>query len=326
MARGGTLSDHLEQLGSSQQLTEFCQRLARILYFLHYEALGEYRAENERKGEGGPLGFMHRDVKPQNIVWTDPARTPESMYLLDFGISKVVYTEEYRPYLNCGTSSYKAPEIGDGRVYCANVDVYSFGCVLYEVLTGGQRLLSHAGLRTSLQERVQYVEGRLDELQYKLRARNEELGREEWEVEWWMHLLRNTLCPKAQKRWGTRELVRVMEQGTTGGTRVEEVPGLKDIVVREELFTFQWEQFRLSLLQHKIDCLFEYLYFDRPNHSKFITFVFIKFVTLFVVERFLRLKRWAESRHKPQWQMLKRTVHIERMQDVLKNCPKKLER
>jgi len=50
---------------------------------------------------------MHRDVKPPNIVYS--GNDEKSIYLLDFGIAKIVYSDYPKSYNNCGTSNYKAP-------------------------------------------------------------------------------------------------------------------------------------------------------------------------------------------------------------------------
>jgi hypothetical protein len=83
--------------------------------------------------------LVHRDVKPPNILIADPTVTGEQphVYVTDFGIAHRV-TKDYPtsgPIL--GTVSYAAPEQLDGKPVGPAADVYSFGCVLYECLSGG---------------------------------------------------------------------------------------------------------------------------------------------------------------------------------------------
>jgi serine/threonine-protein kinase len=80
-------------------------------------------------------GLVHRDIKPHNILVE--LRRAEHAYLADFGITKA----EGDPNLTVtgsivGTIDYMAPEQFLGRPATRASDVYSFGCVLYECLTG----------------------------------------------------------------------------------------------------------------------------------------------------------------------------------------------
>lgn len=82
-------------------------------------------------------GLVHRDVKPANILISN--ETPQThAYLTDFGLTK-------RPGstggltgtgLWVGTADYVAPEQIQGEAIDGRADVYSLGCVLYEMLTG----------------------------------------------------------------------------------------------------------------------------------------------------------------------------------------------
>ncbi len=78
-------------------------------------------------------GIVHRDVKPANI-WFDAAG---NALLGDFGLAQVA--DEARlttEGMIVGTASYLAPEVAVGRDADARSDLYSFGAVLYELVTG----------------------------------------------------------------------------------------------------------------------------------------------------------------------------------------------
>jgi hypothetical protein len=82
-------------------------------------------------------GLVHRDVKPANILVTGDDGQGHA-YLSDFGVTKRVSAAGNltRTGTWVGTPDYLAPEqIQDGQVD-ARTDVYSLGCVLYEMLTG----------------------------------------------------------------------------------------------------------------------------------------------------------------------------------------------
>jgi eukaryotic-like serine/threonine-protein kinase len=80
-------------------------------------------------------GFVHRDVKPENILFSDG-----HSLLADFGIARVLHpTDDKGTELGMavGTPAYMSPEQAAGdRDIAGASDVYSLGCVLYEMLTG----------------------------------------------------------------------------------------------------------------------------------------------------------------------------------------------
>ncbi|MEV5107588.1 protein kinase [Streptomyces massasporeus] len=75
--------------------------------------------------------ILHRDLKPTNLMIT-PAG---SMKILDFGIARYVSTLTVASRV-VGTVAYMPPERLLGKVGDARGDLYSLGCVLYELLTG----------------------------------------------------------------------------------------------------------------------------------------------------------------------------------------------
>ena len=78
------------------------------------------------------LHIVHRDIKPANLILSEDLR---EIKLADFSISKVLDPNE--PYLEtiAGTIQYTGPEVLQGKVYTETCDMWSLGCVVYEMLT-----------------------------------------------------------------------------------------------------------------------------------------------------------------------------------------------
>lgn len=94
-------------------------------------------------------GIIHRDLKPANIK-VKPDGAPE---ILDFGLAKAMADDPAAPDISnsptltvaatqagvvLGTAAYMPPEQARGKNVDRRADIWSFGCVLYEMLTGRQ--------------------------------------------------------------------------------------------------------------------------------------------------------------------------------------------
>ena len=92
-------------------------------------------------------GIVHRDLKPANIKITPDG----TVKVLDFGLAKAAAGDGARPDLTdsptitvagtregviLGTAAYMSPEQARGQAVDKRADIWAFGCVLYEMLTG----------------------------------------------------------------------------------------------------------------------------------------------------------------------------------------------
>lgn len=84
------------------------------------------------------IGLIHRDLKPENII-LDRTRDGERTVVVDFGLAYILESEEAgrltRDGEGLGTPDYLSPEQARGQNLSPACDVYSLGCVLYEMLT-----------------------------------------------------------------------------------------------------------------------------------------------------------------------------------------------
>jgi len=90
--------------------------------------------------EAHRLGFVHRDVKPDNLFVAHLGGVDDYVKVLDFGIAKVTQDLENTRLTQegavAGTPLYISPEAVRGDPVDARSDVYALGCVLYTALAG----------------------------------------------------------------------------------------------------------------------------------------------------------------------------------------------
>jgi serine/threonine-protein kinase len=123
------------------------------------ECLGIFRQIAEGLEAAHEKGIIHRDLKPANVIVTSEGRVK----VLDFGLAKAVGEEAPSSDLSksptltregtelgviLGTASYMSPEQARGKTLDRRTDIWSFGCVLYEALTG-RKAFSGETVRTS---------------------------------------------------------------------------------------------------------------------------------------------------------------------------------
>jgi serine/threonine protein kinase len=79
------------------------------------------------------LGMVHRDIKPANILFDERG----GAVLSDFGIARLVEGSKLtQENIAVGTPAYMAPEQAAGESVDTRTDIYAFGVIIYELLTG----------------------------------------------------------------------------------------------------------------------------------------------------------------------------------------------
>lgn len=87
-------------------------------------------------------GIVHRDIKPSNIIISKTESGADMVHVVDFGIARCVYDEVTKTQALTkavdifGSPRYMRPEQFLGQEVTGQSDIYSLGCVLYEMLSG----------------------------------------------------------------------------------------------------------------------------------------------------------------------------------------------
>lgn len=123
--QGKTLSDLIKETGGLAPIraASIFQQIAEALEHAHANSI------------------IHRDLKPNNVIIVHDEKVEETVKLVDFGIAKLEEDVSLQDTLTktgeiFGSPHYMSPEQCKGRPLDARADVYSFGCLMYETLTG----------------------------------------------------------------------------------------------------------------------------------------------------------------------------------------------
>jgi serine/threonine protein kinase len=107
-------------------------------------------------------GIVHRDIKPENIMLEKAQDGSDVVRILDFGIAKLREqkndSSRTMDGVSVGTPQYMSPEQASGEQNLDHrVDIYSLGCVVYEMLTGKPPFAGDTVLQTLIMHLTQPV-------------------------------------------------------------------------------------------------------------------------------------------------------------------------
>jgi TolB-like protein/Tfp pilus assembly protein PilF len=99
-------------------------------------------------------GIIHRDIKPANIMVIGAAGGPSQLKVLDFGLAKLTesassddtFSQDVTKGTIIGTAAYMSPEQAEGKPIDARSDIFSFGSVLYEMISGRRAFRGESNL------------------------------------------------------------------------------------------------------------------------------------------------------------------------------------
>ncbi|KAL2023597.1 hypothetical protein VTK56DRAFT_2205 [Thermocarpiscus australiensis] len=141
----GDLGRVIRDLAAKKQYAEesfvwsVFSQLVTALYRCHYgvdppevgkTVLGLGTAAKPPKAPTGGMTILHRDLKPENVFLGED----NSVKLGDFGLSKVMQSHDFASTY-VGTPFYMSPEICAAEKYTLKSDIWSLGCIIYELCT-----------------------------------------------------------------------------------------------------------------------------------------------------------------------------------------------
>ncbi|PPJ62830.1 serine/threonine-protein kinase [Cuspidothrix issatschenkoi] len=117
-------------------------KLPRFLTIARQIGLGLQCAHDGIPVDGVICPIIHRDIKPGNIMVIQDPSFGELVKVLDFGIAKLLMSDGDHTKFYLGTLAYSSPEQIEGKELDNRSDIYSFGIMMFEMLTGKMPLVT----------------------------------------------------------------------------------------------------------------------------------------------------------------------------------------
>jgi serine/threonine protein kinase len=147
----GNVPYYTMELLSGQSLAEKLKRRGRLSL---EEALPVFVAAAGALSHAHRLGIVHRDIKPANIFLEQTKSGKQNVKIVDFGIAKLATANiidnqsQADSGLVFGSPLYMSPEQSLGQPTDHRTDIYSYGCSMFEVLTGQPPFLGENAFET----------------------------------------------------------------------------------------------------------------------------------------------------------------------------------
>lgn len=108
---------------------DHCNLEESVIWRLFAQAVVALKNCHQRAENGERRPILHRDLKPANMMLDQN----ENLKIGDFGLAKELSSGSKLAKTNVGTPFYMSPEIINGKQYGEKSDVWSLGCLLYEL-------------------------------------------------------------------------------------------------------------------------------------------------------------------------------------------------
>ncbi len=128
LVRGWSVSALLKKMKAAKEAMAFDEACEIV----RQGALGLHFAHEIRGADGRPLGLVHRDVSPQNLILSEKGEVK----VADFGLAKATAAQATVTRGIKGKMKYMPPEQLKGEALDARSDVFALGAVLWELITG----------------------------------------------------------------------------------------------------------------------------------------------------------------------------------------------
>lgn len=128
--------EYLQGESLSEVINRQAIPLPRFLSLARQICLGLQCAHQGILIEGQLCPIIHRDIKPSNILVSHDSGFGELVKVLDFGIAKLLQEDSGQTNSFMGTLPYSSPEQMEGQDLDPRSDIYSFGIMMFEMLTG----------------------------------------------------------------------------------------------------------------------------------------------------------------------------------------------
>ncbi len=128
--------------------------LSKITFVTNNVAMDIFEQTAAALAHAHQRGIVHRDIKPSNIMLNFDEHNKMYVKIVDFGVAKFVESEENTKLTQTGEALgsplYMSPEQCLGQPLDIRSDIYSFGCVMYEAITGVPALASDGVFKTMM--------------------------------------------------------------------------------------------------------------------------------------------------------------------------------